>query len=123
MENWHRNIWRDEEVHGLHYIVDKPWQKRVASDGIAGHLGRDGKTHTWWWRVWEEWEKNRKGELVEILQSLVANPLDEEGDKKQCEENRKSGFPVPIKHDSNDVNGLNGHSDKENETPNEDIKC
>ncbi|KAL8997221.1 MAG: hypothetical protein Q9188_006386, partial [Gyalolechia gomerana] len=24
MENWHRNLWRDEEVKGLHYIVDKP---------------------------------------------------------------------------------------------------
>ena len=98
MENWHPNIWRDEEVHGLHYIVDKPWEKRVASDGIAGHLGRDGKTHGWWWDVWESWIRDRTGdgELPATLKSLVAEPLDEKGDKRQCEENKKNGLPIPI---------------------------
>ena len=97
MENWHRNIWRDEEVHGLHYIVDKPWAKRVASDGIGGHLGRDGKTHTWWWDVWEQWKGGRDGELVGLLEDLVARPLDKRRDKLQCKENRKHGLPVLLK--------------------------
>ena len=98
MENWHPNIWRDEEVKGLHYIVDKPWDKRVASDGIGGHLGRDGKTHSWWWDVWESWRTDRakEQELLTILEELVAKPLDEEGDRKQCEENRAQGLPVPV---------------------------
>lgn len=43
---WHPEMWRDE-VKNLHYIVDRPWSKRVALDGIAGYLGRDGMTHQW----------------------------------------------------------------------------
>ncbi|KAL8677849.1 MAG: hypothetical protein Q9186_005761 [Xanthomendoza sp. 1 TL-2023] len=103
MENWHPNIWRDEEVMGLHYIVDKPWERRVARDGVAGHLGRDGKTHGWWWGVWEDWVKERKGDgdgdggvVVGILEGLVAEPLSEEGDRRQCVENKEKGFPVPM---------------------------
>ena len=96
MRSWHSNIWRDDEVMGLHYIVDKPWERRVASDGIGGHLGRDGETHKWWWRVWDDWRKQRNGELIGIMDSLVAQPLDEENDKSQCEENRGKGLPLPI---------------------------
>ncbi|KAI4137911.1 MAG: hypothetical protein L6R39_007050 [Caloplaca ligustica] len=100
MENWHRNIWRDEEVKGLHYIVDKPWERRVASDGVAGHLGRDGKTHRWWWDVYESWAKDRAGvdeELLRILEELVARPLmNKQEDLRQREENRKKGLPVPV---------------------------
>ena len=96
MRQWHTNIWRDEEVKGLHYIVDKPWEKRVASDGIGGHLGRDGETHTWWWNVWHEWRSKREGELLNIMDELVAKPLSGEADTRQCQENRDKGFPIPI---------------------------
>ena len=103
MKQWHPNIWRDAEVKGLHYIVDKPWEKRVAGDGIGGHLGRDGETHAWWWNVWQEWTSQRGGELLSIVDELVANPLDKEADKKQCEENRNKGFPIPISLEANGV--------------------
>lgn len=100
MKQWHPNIWRDEEVKGLHYIVDKPWQKRVASDGIGGHLGRDGATHEWWWDVYEEWkdqiQQDANLQLLHTLQRLVAEPLNEEMDQKQREENNAKGLPVPI---------------------------
>ncbi|EME50136.1 glycosyltransferase family 8 protein, partial [Dothistroma septosporum NZE10] len=46
---WHADAWRDDEVRCLHYIVDKPWEKRPGADGVAGYLGRDGETHKWWW--------------------------------------------------------------------------
>ena len=100
MKQWHTNIWRDDEVCGLHYIVDKPWQSRVASDGIGGHLGRDGETHSWWWAVWDSWRKERDGDLVEIVNSLVAQPLDEAADQKQCAANKAQGFPTPIPESS-----------------------
>ena len=100
MENWHTNIWRDEEVKGLHYIVDKPWQKRVASDSVGGHLGRDGRTHRWWWNVYGDWEQqtreNKELELLSIVRELVAEPLTKVTDKAQCEENTAKGLPVPI---------------------------
>lgn len=49
MRYCHSYMWRDEEVRKLHYIVDKPWSKRVGEDGVAGYLGRDGVTHSWKW--------------------------------------------------------------------------
>lgn len=57
MEYWHPRLWSDDTVTVLHYIVDKPWECRVKADGIAGHLERDGKTHTWWWDLFDEWVK------------------------------------------------------------------
>ena len=96
MKQWHTNIWRDEEVRGLHYIVDKPWDKRVANDGIGGHMGRDGETHAWWWNVWREWRSRRSGELVAIIDDLVAKPLSALADEEQCKNNRNKGFPIPI---------------------------
>ena len=116
MRQWHTNIWRDDEVKALHYIVDKPWLRRIASDGIAGHLGRDGMTHSWWWNVYQRWrdtntESQREKELVRrpgrpiafelvsILDEIVAPELDSEANAKQCKENQKRGFPVPISMD------------------------
>ena len=107
MRYWHEAMWRDGEVAALHYIVDKPWDRRVAGDGVAGHLGRDGVTHGWWWGVWDEWVGERREEVeedgagrgrevVEILEGLVARPLDEEGDRRQCDENSKRGLPVRV---------------------------
>ncbi len=108
MRAWHPNIWRDDEVMGLHYIVDKPWERRVASDGIGGHLGRDGETHKWWWGVWDDWRRRRDGDLVDIMDGLVAKPLHEEGDQKQCEENKEKGLPVPVPSVATD-DGTDGH--------------
>ena len=96
MKQWHTNIWRDSEVRALHYIVDKPWEKRVAIDGIAGHLGRDGETHKWWWAVWEDWRGRRSRDLTDLVDRFVAEPLDDKGDRKQGEENRRKGFPIPL---------------------------
>ena len=95
MKEWHPNIWRAE---ALHYIKDKSWERRVASDGLGGHLGRDGETHGWWWDIWEEWTQAREDddELLTIMEKMVAKPLDEKGDKRQCEENRNLGYPTPV---------------------------
>lgn len=100
MRYWHPDMWRDSEVRCLHYIVDKPWQKRIASDGIAGHLGRDGVTHRWWWDEYAQWAKEREdggdGETLRVVRKFVAEPLTEKADKKQVLENKEAGFPVPV---------------------------
>ncbi|KAF4548111.1 Glucose N-acetyltransferase-like protein 4 [Elsinoe fawcettii] len=80
MRYWHENIWRDDEVVVLHYIVDKPWAKRNKEDGTAGYLGRDGETHAWWWRTWGEWvAEGQEGEGRETVR-VVAEQTDSGGE-------------------------------------------
>lgn len=41
----HKEIWRDEDVKNIHYILSpKPWEDRESDD----------ETHTWWWVVNDE---------------------------------------------------------------------
>ena len=57
---WHTNIWCDNQVAVLHYIVDKPWAARLGVDGTAGYLGKDGETHGWWWNEYDKWYNKRE---------------------------------------------------------------
>ena len=79
MRYWHEHMWVDTEVRNLHYIVDKPWRNRVGNDGVAGYLGRDGITHSWWWREYENFETARKTmdetEILEVMRKEIAPPL------------------------------------------------
>lgn len=97
MRYWHPNIWRDEEVVCLHYIVDKPWAKRIGPDGIAGYLSRDGVTHAWWWEVFQEWEISKEGDenhdVLEAVRSHAARPLDDK-EHAENEELRAIGSQV-----------------------------
>ncbi|KAK5134864.1 hypothetical protein LTR08_006096 [Meristemomyces frigidus] len=76
MHYWHTNIWRDDEVVCLHYIVDKPWTARVGEDGVAGYKGRDGETHTWWWNNYAEWAKQRQNGGSDEVLRIVNQYLD-----------------------------------------------
>jgi inositol 3-alpha-galactosyltransferase len=75
---WHPNIWKDEEVRNLHYIVDKPWNKRAGNDG---YLGNDDQTHRWWWVEYENWELNRQAEgekeILAMVRAHIARPIEE----------------------------------------------
>lgn len=77
MRYFHPNIWRDDQVVCLHYIVDKPWARRIGDDGTAGYRGRDGITHRWWWEMLEDWERetHERGaaEVLQVLFDHVAN--------------------------------------------------
>jgi hypothetical protein len=43
----HKNLWRDEEVRCLHYILpDKPWKTRVRKDDVVDELT---EMDLWWW--------------------------------------------------------------------------
>lgn len=90
---WHPNIWRDDHVTVLHYIVDKPWAACVGQkeDGglVAGYKGDDGATHSWWWDVFMEWKQKREGqgekELLDTTEKYVA------GEDGESEEMRAIG--------------------------------
>lgn len=69
---WHTNIWTDEDVAVLHYIVDKPWAARVKDDGTAGYLGKDGETHAWWWKEFARWHAEREAQGEKQLLETVA---------------------------------------------------
>jgi alpha-N-acetylglucosamine transferase len=76
MRYWHPRLWSDEKLVILHYIVDKPWERQVSSEGIAGHLGRDGETHTWWWRIYDDWRQQREKDehsrlVLQIMDKLI----------------------------------------------------
>lgn len=96
MRYWHQNIWRDEEVVCLHYIVDKPWAKRIAPDGTAGYLGRDGETHKWWWQLYDEWKEQRErfgdSRILDIVSKYVAARPGEE--REESEDMRAIGAEV-----------------------------
>lgn len=67
----HSNMWRDEEVRILHFIVDKPWVARVKADGTAGYAGKDGVTHGWWWAEYDAWHQSRVDEWNGLLNETV----------------------------------------------------
>jgi inositol 3-alpha-galactosyltransferase len=77
MRYWHPAMWSDQEVVVVHYIVDKPWERQVSEQGVAGHLGRDGVTHGLWWTLYDEWKEEvarlAEGEetVLSTMQKLI----------------------------------------------------
>ena len=48
-EGVHREIWRDDQVKNVHYILaPKPW------DEERDMSGKSDPTHAWWWEVNDE---------------------------------------------------------------------
>lgn len=100
MRYWHEHMWSDEEVRNLHYIVDKPWGKRIGIDGTAGYLGRDGITHQWWWNEYEKWmmDRERTGHIavLRMMADEVAQPLREHLEELQLQNQTQGLSHVPI---------------------------
>lgn len=99
MRNWHPTLWDDNEVVMLHYVIDKPWDTRIATDGIAGYRGLDGETHRWWWDLYAEWAARRVSKasdeyIVYDLNLYMAAPLNPRMDQQQKETNRRKGFKL-----------------------------
>lgn len=47
----HPNLWRDDEIRCLHYILpDKPWQSRITPRESEAQLG---ETNRWWWKEFD----------------------------------------------------------------------
>ena len=96
MRSWHPRMYRDEDVVVLHYIVDKPWDRRIADDKIAGHLGRDGHTHQQWWNIYEHWRKTRVSShdqearhVVDRTKQLLPPVFTGDANMQQVRENMK----------------------------------
>ncbi|KAE8224742.1 hypothetical protein CF319_g2401 [Tilletia indica] len=72
----HPEMWRDEEVRNIHYILNKPW--------TSGYPLPDSKVqfadvHRWWWDVYRRIEPTRAGITSESLwnELIVPNIKDE----------------------------------------------
>lgn len=72
MRYWHPDMWDDGSVVALHYIVDKPWASTERNDGTAGYLGKDGETHRWWWKQFDEWIVEVNTEIADAVREVVA---------------------------------------------------
>ena len=69
----HPLLWDKQKVVILHYIVDKPWERKVSAEGIGGHKGRDGEIHLWWEAIYDGWLKTQKtgSKTLEVMDKLV----------------------------------------------------
>ena len=50
MRSCHSDLWRDEDVKVLHYILAKPWKSRTYGDDMIE------STHRLWWEFYAEVE-------------------------------------------------------------------
>jgi hypothetical protein len=69
----HKNLWRDEEVRCLHYILpDKPWKARVQEGDNVNDLQEMDR---WWWERFDRLidELGDDPETRELLLANVAN--------------------------------------------------
>lgn len=51
MRECHADLWRDEDVKVLHYILAKPWKSRTWGDDVVE------STHRLWWEFYAEVER------------------------------------------------------------------
>lgn len=71
----HPSMWSQEVLVILHYIVDKPWERRLSDKGIGGHRGRDGDIHKWWIALYEDWltTQPEESKTLRAVQKLTFN--------------------------------------------------
>ncbi|KAB8219222.1 nucleotide-diphospho-sugar transferase [Aspergillus novoparasiticus] len=66
----HSDLWRDEDVKILHYILNKPWQSRTYADDLVD------STHKVWWdafaEVEKEWRESLDANKRRLWQNVVA---------------------------------------------------
>jgi hypothetical protein len=49
----HAEIWKDNEVKNVHYILEKPWNDKAKGDS-------NEETHVWWCEIDEERQRKEK---------------------------------------------------------------
>jgi len=64
----HTNLWDDNEVRCLHYILpDKPWQSRSVPAEVEDQLG---ETNRWWWQHYDNLAEELKLGVPDTLRLL-----------------------------------------------------
>jgi inositol 3-alpha-galactosyltransferase len=72
---WHPKLWKDAEIHNLHYIVAKPWM--TPREKWTAHEGDDRITHGWWWYLWQQYRKEAaKDVIVECEKHMLGEGVD-----------------------------------------------
>ncbi|GAA5937422.1 glycosyltransferase family 8 protein [Sporobolomyces koalae] len=63
----HAEMWRDEDVKNVHYIMKKPWAGQLPE----GHPDYD--THLWWWDAFNDMHANWGSDATgwELIESIV----------------------------------------------------
>jgi lipopolysaccharide biosynthesis glycosyltransferase len=67
MRSCHGDLWKDEDVKILHYILNKPWKSRTYGDDVIE------STHKLWWDYYAEVEKEWTGSPDENKRRLWKN--------------------------------------------------
>jgi len=72
----HPEMWRDEEVRNVHYILNKPW---TSGYPLPGSQVKFAHLHNWWWEVYRRVQPTRAGMQSEDLweELIVKNIKDE----------------------------------------------
>jgi len=69
MRACHSDLWRDEDVKILHYILNKPWKSRTYGDDVIE------STHKLWWdayaEVEKEWTESKDEKKRQLWQNVV----------------------------------------------------
>lgn len=67
MRACHADLWKDDDVKILHYILNKPWKSRTYGDDVIE------STHKLWWDYYVEVEKEWTESLDENKRRLWQN--------------------------------------------------
>jgi lipopolysaccharide biosynthesis glycosyltransferase len=69
----HKQLWRDEEVRCLHYILtDKPWHVRVRGDEYEEING-------WWWERFDNLREEMQNREPQAWSTVVSNVIEYRG--------------------------------------------
>ncbi|PWZ03700.1 galactinol synthase [Testicularia cyperi] len=78
----HPNLWRDQEVRNVHYILDKPWS--LGQPGSANNpieKDADHEIHSWWWSAFHDLQSKILNSPTQVLKpnknaALSVSPRD-----------------------------------------------
>ncbi|CAD6888059.1 unnamed protein product [Tilletia laevis] len=71
----HPEMWRDEEVRNIHYILNKPWSSGYP---LPDSTVQFADTHRWWWDTYRRVEPTRASVSEELWNELILPNIKDE---------------------------------------------